>query len=224
MDKREHPARAAVLSDAVSGAVSADAVDVVVGDTTVLADTVDKRSSAVPTSGTAGVVVADQKPMPVGGDVPRTDAVRASVSATVPTDAGCASVPVAPYRAEYAVKMLAFFSRAPYRMVSTEKYDRYGNVTAAKEEKIPCEFPTFARFAAGLGVCLSDLAAWRENAAFAATYAACEALQKSIAVENAMMGRYDASFVKFYLTNEYGQTDTDAAPFSVDIRVVDGCS
>ena len=126
-----------------------------------------------------------------------------------------------PYKAAYREKMLAFFSRPPYTCVTAEKYDRYGNVTSAKEERQPCEFPTFARFAAELGVTLADLAVWRKYPAFNRAYVACEALQKSLAIENAMMGRYDASFVKFFLTNECGMQE-NAAPFAVDIRVVDG--
>lgn len=121
-----------------------------------------------------------------------------------------------------AARMLAFFRRAPYTIVAVEKCDRYGNVTSTKEERVPCEFPTFARYAAERGVTPDTLTAWRVHAAFDRAYVACEGLQKSIAIENAMLGRYDAGFVKFFLTNECGMQDGAAMPFAVDIRVVDG--
>ena len=131
----------------------------------------------------------------------------------------------APYRAEYREQMLSFFSRPPFTCSTAEKYDRNGNVVSAREERQPCEFPTFARFAAGLGVGIADLLSWRSDPAFDHAYLTCEALQRSRAVENAMLGRYDGSFAKFYLTNEASSASAEAAePFSVEIRVVDPCS
>ena len=126
----------------------------------------------------------------------------------------------APYRKEYCKRMLSFFRRPPYICTTTEKYDRNGNVTSVREDKEPCEFPTFARFAAELGVDLVDLQAWRSHPEFHRAYLACEALQKSILVENAMIGRYDSSFAKLLLTSE-GQKTEEQPPFSVEIRVVE---
>ena len=125
------------------------------------------------------------------------------------------------YRAEYADRLLAFFSRAPYRVITIEKFDRNGAVVGAKEEKVACEFPTFSRFAATMGVTLADLQEWRKNTRFDKAYKACEALQKSIAIENGMQGRYDTSFVKFFLSNECSEQTMASETFAVDIHVVD---
>ena len=126
-----------------------------------------------------------------------------------------------PYRAVYCERMLAFFERAPFVCTATEKYDRNGNVTSVREDRTPCEFPTFARFAAELGVTLGELLAWRKHPSFDRAYLACEALQRSLVIENAMLGRYDSSFAKMYLTSEGQVTATEQAPFSVEIRVVE---
>ena len=117
--------------------------------------------------------------------------------------------------------MLAFFCRAPYTCTTTEKYDRNGNVTSVREERTPCEFPTFARFAAEIGVSLAEVLAWRKHADFDRAYLACEALQRSLVIENAMLGRYDSSFAKLFLTSEAQATTEEGAPFSVEIRVVE---
>lgn len=125
------------------------------------------------------------------------------------------------YRAVYMEEMLNFFRRPPYTCSTTEKYDRNGNVTSVREERVPCEFPTFARFAARIGVTLADLQSWRKNPTFDRAYLACEALQRSILMENGMLGRYDSSFAKLFLSTEGQGAEVPAAPFSVEIRVVD---
>ena len=125
------------------------------------------------------------------------------------------------YRAAYCAQMLSFFGRAPFTCATTEKYDRNGNVTSVREDRTPCEFPTFARFAAEIGVSLGELLAWRKHPSFDRAYLACEALQRSLVIENAMLGRYDSSFAKLFLTSEGQSATAEESPFSVEIRVVE---
>lgn len=92
------------------------------------------------------------------------------------------------YEKEYAIKMLDHFSVDVFRMVGSKK--------------ILNRFPTFERFAVGIGVTHKTLLNWtKANDEFLQAYELCKDIQKALIVEGSMTGDYNAAFAKFLAVN-----------------------
>ena len=83
--------------------------------------------------------------------------------------------------------------------------------------------PSFAKFARSIGVTVEDLEGFRRHKRFDMAYRECCEIRRDYLIDNALTRRFDASFVKFILNEEFkmGSPDADSASsLSVTLEVV----
>ena len=85
--------------------------------------------------------------------------------------------------------------------------------------------PSFSKFARSIGATLEDIERWKERKEFMRAYRECSEIRRDYLIDNALGKRFDASTVKFLLSNEFGMgeevIDEDARRLDVRIEVVD---
>ncbi len=84
--------------------------------------------------------------------------------------------------------------------------------------------PSFSKFARSIGVTLEDIEGWREHAEFLRAYRECSEIRRDYLIDGALGKRYDASVVKYLLTNEFGMEDgssDEARHLDVTVEVVE---
>ena len=81
------------------------------------------------------------------------------------------------------------------------------------------EAPSFSKFARSIGVTLRELEGYRKHKQFDLAYQECSEIRRDYLIDRALIKRYDASFVKFLLSDaETDSTDTD---IEVTVRVIE---
>jgi hypothetical protein len=85
------------------------------------------------------------------------------------------------------------------------------------------DFPTFSSFACSIGATMADLKEWRkEQPRFALAWEECRERQKSALIRGALAKRYDATTVKYLLTELFGHGEEKTEQtFSVTVEVVE---
>ena len=87
-----------------------------------------------------------------------------------------------------------------------------------------CEFegneaPSFSKFARSIGITLCELEGYRMHKRFDEAYRECSEIRRDYLIDRALTKRYDASFVKFLLSDADGDdADNDIA---VTVRVIE---
>ena len=84
--------------------------------------------------------------------------------------------------------------------------------------------PSFSKFARSIGATLADIESWREHDEFDRAYRECNEIRRDYLIDGALGKRYDASTVKYLLTNEFGMEDgssDEARHLDVTIEVVE---
>ncbi len=71
--------------------------------------------------------------------------------------------------------------------------------------------PSFSKFARSVGAALEDIERWREHTVFERAYRECSEIRRDYLIDNALCKRFDASVVKFLLTNEFKMEENAAA-------------
>ena len=79
--------------------------------------------------------------------------------------------------------------------------------------------PSFSKFARSIGVTLSTIDVFRENAEFDRAYRECSEIRRDYLTDCALTRRYDSSFVKFLLSCEIEASESKDSEISVNIRV-----
>lgn len=67
--------------------------------------------------------------------------------------------------------------------------------------------PSFSKFARSIGATLEDIEGWRGRSEFMRAYRECSEIRRDYLIDNALGKRFDASLVKFLLTNEFHMED-----------------
>ncbi len=80
--------------------------------------------------------------------------------------------------------------------------------------------PSFQKFAAANGLTLADLDRFRSHRAFNEAYRAASEIRRDYLIDHALSRRFDPSFVKYLLTEEYGEVGADDA-LAVTVTVCD---
>ena len=84
--------------------------------------------------------------------------------------------------------------------------------------------PSFSKFARSIGVTLADLEAFRKHKNFDRAWRECIEIKRDYLTECALTRRYDPSFVKFLLAEEFGvgyDTAGEDNSISVSVNVID---
>ena len=82
--------------------------------------------------------------------------------------------------------------------------------------------PSFSKFARSIGATLEDIERWREHKEFMRAYRECSEIRRDYLIDQALCKQFDASVVKFLLTNEFGmENEPPDGPFEVKIEVSD---
>ena len=85
-----------------------------------------------------------------------------------------------------------------------------------------CGAPSFTKFATANGYTPEDLLSFRKHRAFELAYrAACE-IRRDYLIDRALSRRFDPSFVKFLLGEEYGEKEEEDSTLEVILTVLDG--
>ena len=80
--------------------------------------------------------------------------------------------------------------------------------------------PSFQKFAAANGLTLDDLDRFRSHRAFNEAYRAASEIRRDYLIDHALSRRFDPSFVKYLLSEEYGEIGEDDA-LAVTVTVCD---
>ena len=82
--------------------------------------------------------------------------------------------------------------------------------------------PSFSKFAQSIGVTLESLTRFRRHREFDRAYRECNEIRRDYLIDNALSKRFDSSFTKFILTNEYGigEDDGDDKEMRLTLEVV----
>ena len=69
--------------------------------------------------------------------------------------------------------------------------------------------PSFHKFARSIGATSSDIESFRKHSEFERAYRECSEIRRDYLIDSALTRRYDPSFTKFLLTEEFGMGDKD---------------
>lgn len=70
--------------------------------------------------------------------------------------------------------------------------------------------PSFTKFARSIGVTREDVETFREHKEFERAYRECNEIRRDYLIDNALSKRFDSSFAKYLLAEEYpGAKDSD---------------
>ncbi len=85
--------------------------------------------------------------------------------------------------------------------------------------------PSFSKFAKSIGATLEDIERFRRHKEFERAYCECSEIRRDYLIDKALTKQFDASTVKFLLTNEFGMgTDegkSEDGRLDVTVAVVD---
>ena len=86
----------------------------------------------------------------------------------------------------------------------------------------PTRAPSFQKFARSVGGTLDDLKRFRKNEKFERAYRECSEIRRDYLIDSALTRRFDPSFVKFVLSDEFSMCEDESAnSISVTIEVVE---
>lgn len=82
--------------------------------------------------------------------------------------------------------------------------------------------PSFAKFARSVGVTLGELEGYRRHGKFDRAYRECNEIRRDYLIDMALSKRFDSSFTKFLICEEYteGKSEGDGV-LNVVLEVVD---
>ena len=110
------------------------------------------------------------------------------------------------YKKEYAELMVKFFCIEATEKVKQTIITKSGIKEIEKKEGV--SLPTIEGFATKIGVCAETIVEWvRVHPEFSAAYKKAKSAQKGILIENALAGRYQEGFSKFFAINCCGMVD-----------------
>lgn len=84
--------------------------------------------------------------------------------------------------------------------------------------------PSFSKFARSIGVTVGELEGFRRHKEFDRAWRECIEIRRDYLTDSALTRRYDPSFVKFLLTEEFAAEITGAdedKSISVSIKVIE---
>ncbi len=79
--------------------------------------------------------------------------------------------------------------------------------------------PSFSKFARSIGVTLSTIDVFRENAEFDRAYRECSEIRRDYLIDGALTKKHDASFTKYLLTYEYGMDESSTGDSLIEVTV-----
>ncbi len=82
--------------------------------------------------------------------------------------------------------------------------------------------PSFVKFATANGYTLDTLLDFRKHKKFDMAYRAANEIRRDYLIDHALSRRFDPSFVKFLLTEEYGEGEGVDNTLEVVLTVVEG--
>ena len=81
--------------------------------------------------------------------------------------------------------------------------------------------PSFQKFARSIGGTLEDVERFRRNKKFERAYRECNEIRRDYLIDSALTRRFDPSFVKFILSEEYGGADETDGSIALTLEVVE---
>ena len=84
--------------------------------------------------------------------------------------------------------------------------------------------PSFSKFARSMGMTVADLTEFRKNKKFDKAWCECIEIRRDYLIDCALTRRYDPSFVKFLLSEEFESNKNENGnenEISVSIKVID---
>ncbi|MCK5608275.1 hypothetical protein KAR91_40715 [Candidatus Pacearchaeota archaeon] len=106
------------------------------------------------------------------------------------------------YNKKYCKQIEKFFNRNLVDEVKEDGISLQRKATEKVVDRIPCELPTFERFAFSIGVHRETLINWTEkHPEFFDAYRKCKDLQKDILIQHGLSGNYNATFAIFTSKN-----------------------
>ena len=82
--------------------------------------------------------------------------------------------------------------------------------------------PSIAKFARSIGATVAEIEKFRSHRKFDRAYRECSEIRRDYLIDQALCKQFDASVVKFLLTNEFGmENEPPDGPFEVKIEVSD---
>lgn len=82
--------------------------------------------------------------------------------------------------------------------------------------------PSFVKFALANGITPDTLQYFRKNKKFDLAYRAANEIRRDYLIDRALSRRFDPSFVKFLLGEEYGEEESEDSTLEVILTVMDG--
>jgi len=105
------------------------------------------------------------------------------------------------YKPEYNEKMLLYFNRDLFTIVTEQRLSNKGDVVEVEVKKASV-MPTFEEFCGILDIDTDTLLEWRDvYPTFSGTYKKCKEIQKKFLVAHGLSGGYSSNFAKFIAVN-----------------------
>ena len=82
--------------------------------------------------------------------------------------------------------------------------------------------PSFVKFALANGITPDTLQDYRKNKKFDLAYRAANEIRRDYLIDRALSRRFDPSFVKFLLAEEFGEKEDEDSTLEVVLTVLDG--
>ena len=80
--------------------------------------------------------------------------------------------------------------------------------------------PSFDKFARSIGATLALLESFKRHRKFEEAYTECNEIRRDYLIDAALSKRFDSSFTKYLLDNEYGERGGEGE-FSVSVKVLE---
>ena len=81
--------------------------------------------------------------------------------------------------------------------------------------------PSFSKFARSIGATLEDLTKFRKKEEFERAWRECNEIRRDYLIDNALTRRFDPSFTKFLLCNEYGEEGSSSDAVDLRLEVIE---
>ena len=82
--------------------------------------------------------------------------------------------------------------------------------------------PSFSKFARSIGVTLEDLEKFRGHGEFDRAYRECSEIRRDYLIDNALTKRFDSSFTRFLISEEYpGKENASSEELTLKLEVSD---
>ena len=86
----------------------------------------------------------------------------------------------------------------------------------------PTRAPSFQKFARSIGATLDDIERFRRHKKFERAARECSEIRRDYLIDNALTRRFDPSFVKFVLSDEFRMCEDDSSnSITVTVEVVE---